>query len=74
MNVNHRLGFYNTYLIRRYCSLFEPLSPLLRKVKDWARRVGLNHPSTAGIPPSFSSYALILMTIAGLQVSRSASM
>ncbi|RPD79142.1 hypothetical protein L226DRAFT_241799 [Lentinus tigrinus ALCF2SS1-7] len=69
MNVNRRLGVYNTRLFRRYCLVFSPLAPLLRKVKGWTRHIGLNHPSTPGVPPSFSSYALTLMTIAGLQRS-----
>ncbi|RDX54462.1 Nucleotidyltransferase [Lentinus brumalis] len=70
VNVNNRLGCYNTLLFRRYCLLFPPLAPAIRKIKSWARHVGLNSPSTPGVPESFSSYALTLMVIAGLQVSR----
>ncbi|TFK93391.1 hypothetical protein K466DRAFT_121017 [Polyporus arcularius HHB13444] len=67
VNVNNRLGCYNTLLFRRYCLLFPPLAPAIRKIKSWARHVGLNSPSTPGVPESFSSYALTLMVIAGLQ-------
>ncbi|KAI0717419.1 hypothetical protein C8T65DRAFT_117080 [Cerioporus squamosus] len=67
VNVNHRLGCYNTRLFKQYCRLYPPLAPTLRKIKSWARHVRLNSPSTPGVPVSFSSYALTLMVIAGLQ-------
>ncbi|KAI0764990.1 hypothetical protein C8Q74DRAFT_1017771 [Fomes fomentarius] len=67
MNINHRLGIYNTALLRQYCVIFPPLAPLLRRIKSWARHVELNSSSEDGRPASFSSYALTLMTISFLQ-------
>ena len=70
INVNERLGVFNTALITWYCELFPPLRPLLRAIKMWAKSTGMNHPSGAGAATTFSSYALTLMTIGFLQVSR----
>ena len=67
INVNDRLGFINTSLIRHYVSLQPALIPLLQLVKRWAKSVGMNSPSER--PVSFSSYTLTLMTIAWFQVS-----
>ncbi|KAI0826647.1 hypothetical protein BC628DRAFT_1320066 [Trametes gibbosa] len=66
-NVNNRLGVYNTALLRQYCLRAPSLARFLRLVKVWARSVGLNSPSVRGHPPSFSSYAITLMTIAWMQ-------
>ncbi|KAI0746733.1 hypothetical protein C8Q80DRAFT_1177066 [Daedaleopsis nitida] len=71
LNINNRLGVYNTRLLRQYCQTFRPLAPLLRKIKNWATHVDLNSPSpTKGQPRSFSSYALTLMTVALFQSKR----
>ncbi|KAI0635139.1 hypothetical protein C8Q77DRAFT_1254711 [Trametes polyzona] len=67
VNVNNRLGVYNTALLRQYCLRAPYLAPYLRRVKQWVNSVGLNNPSTYGKKPSFSSYSITLMTIAYLQ-------
>lgn len=71
MNINNRLGYYNTALLRQYCLLRHPLATMLRLIKSWASHIDLNNPNpqTAGDPVSFSSYSLTLMAIAFLQVS-----
>jgi hypothetical protein len=38
-------------------------------IKRWAKPLGLNSPSRKGAPVTFSSYALMLMTIGLLQVT-----
>ncbi|KAI9063671.1 hypothetical protein FKP32DRAFT_1592353 [Trametes sanguinea] len=68
VNVNSRLGLYNSWLIRHYCLKVPPqVSLLIRKVKTWVRSRNLNNPSRSGVTVSFSSYSLALMTIAYLQ-------
>lgn len=60
-------------MLSRYCEL----SPLLRQmvmfIKAWAKGLDLNNPAVRpqnkSTPVSFSSYALVLMTISLLQVS-----
>lgn len=66
INVNNQLGFINTSMIKQYVTIQPILIPLLRLIKQWAKRVGMNSPSKW--PMSFSSYALTLMTIAWFQV------
>lgn len=69
LNVNERLGILNSDMIKEYCALSPMLRPLLFRIKEWAKPLGLNMPTGAlGVPASFSSYALALMTIAFLQV------
>ncbi|OSD07988.1 hypothetical protein PYCCODRAFT_375893 [Trametes coccinea BRFM310] len=68
MNVNSRLGLYNSWLLRHYCMFKYPFVPnLIRGVKTWAKSKNLNNPSVTGLTVSFSSYSLALMTIAYLQ-------
>ncbi|CDO75285.1 hypothetical protein BN946_scf184334.g3 [Trametes cinnabarina] len=67
VNVNCRLGTYNTKLIRQYCLRLPPLAQYIRNIKLWVKSKDLNNPSTRGVEPSFSSYAITLMTIAYLQ-------
>ncbi|KAI0371918.1 hypothetical protein BV20DRAFT_941111 [Pilatotrama ljubarskyi] len=69
VNVNNRLGVYNTALIRQYCLRLPYLAALLRNVKAFIKSVDLNNPAQndRGQPTSFSSYAITLMTIALLQ-------
>ncbi|OCB91531.1 AGC/Akt protein kinase [Sanghuangporus baumii] len=67
ININDRLGLYNTRLIAQYCSLSPLLRPLLMLLKQWAKTLGLNDPSGEGGAATFSSYALTLMTIGFLQ-------
>jgi len=69
INCNEQLGLLNTYLIKHYCDLYQPLRPLLFFLKTWAKSHGFNDPSGGGGPVSFSSYCLTLMTISWLQVS-----
>ncbi|KAI8970565.1 hypothetical protein BD414DRAFT_540846 [Trametes punicea] len=64
MNVNRRLGLYNTALLRQYCLRCPGLSKFLREIKIWVKSVNLNNPAVDGLPPSFSSYAITLMTVA----------
>lgn len=69
INVNARLGLLNTAMIKRYCDLVPLLRPMVAYLKCWAKPLGLNNPSSAdGKPVTFSSYALMLMTISFLQV------
>ena len=69
INVNERLGLRNTRLISTYMALVPLLRPLVAYLKRWARLHGLNSPAGGlGTGPTFSSYALVLMTIAFLQV------
>ena len=67
INVNERMGLFNSDLIKRYCQLSHILRPMLYEIKMWAKPLGLNNPSGGG-PRSFSSYAFALMTIGFLQV------
>ncbi|KAL1754992.1 hypothetical protein FB107DRAFT_275238 [Schizophyllum commune] len=67
LNVNDRLGAYNSDLIREYCILNRIVRPFIASTKHWAKVHGLNEPSTANRQVSFSSYSLALMAIAFLQ-------
>ncbi|KAI0646280.1 hypothetical protein C8Q79DRAFT_657380 [Trametes meyenii] len=67
VNINNRLGVYNTALLRQYCLRSPGLSRCLRIVKAWLDSVGLNNSSVRGQPSSFSSYAITIMTIAFMQ-------
>ncbi|KAI0360711.1 hypothetical protein OH77DRAFT_1418701 [Trametes cingulata] len=69
VNINNRLGLYNTALIGQYCQRVPYLPLFLRIIKAWLKSVDLNNPSPTdpGKPKSFSSYAITLMTIAFLQ-------
>ncbi|KAJ7621163.1 hypothetical protein FB45DRAFT_928543 [Roridomyces roridus] len=68
INVNDRLGVLNSDLVRRYCQLNPVLGDMIRYIKRWAKPLGLNSPSpTRGQPSTFSSYALVMMTIGFLQ-------
>ncbi|KAI4520309.1 hypothetical protein K525DRAFT_279798 [Schizophyllum commune Loenen D] len=67
LNVNDRLGAYNSDLIREYCILNRIVRPFIASTKHWAKVHGLNEPSTSNRQVSFSSYSLALMAIAFLQ-------
>jgi len=67
LNVNDRLGMLNSSMIKQYCDAHAFLRPLLYRIKEWAKPLGLNSPSPPRGPISFSSYALTLMTIGFLQ-------
>lgn len=68
INVNERLGLRNTRLLAAYMRAAPLLRPLATFIKSWARPRGLNSPAGApGQSPTFSSYALVLMTLAFLQ-------
>ncbi|KAI0325127.1 Nucleotidyltransferase [Cubamyces sp. BRFM 1775] len=67
VNVNNRLGVYNTALLRQYCLLDPKLPYFLKVVKLWMHSKGLNNASGSCGPPSFSSYAITIMTIALFQ-------
>ncbi|KAJ3788145.1 hypothetical protein GGU10DRAFT_347102 [Lentinula aff. detonsa] len=67
INANERLGLFNSRLIKHYCDIQPLLRPMLAFIKAWAKPLGLNKPGTQDGPPTFSSYALTLMTIAFLQ-------
>ncbi|KAH9991964.1 hypothetical protein BJV74DRAFT_406271 [Russula compacta] len=70
LNINNQLGSINTSLIRDYCDILPVLRPLLLAIKRWARPLGYNSPAGApGMPITFSSYTLTIMTIGLLQVS-----
>lgn len=70
MNINEQLGLFNTRLTAQYCELIpDLLRPLLVVIKRWAKSHNLNDPSGSSGPISFSSYALVLMTIGYLQAS-----
>ena len=68
VNINNRLGVYNTALLRQYCLLDPSLPYFLKVVKLWMYSRGLNSASGRHGPPSFSSYAITIMTIALYQV------
>ncbi|KAJ7489439.1 hypothetical protein FB451DRAFT_1224914 [Mycena latifolia] len=68
INVNDRLGLLNSELIRRYCELNPILVNMIMYIKAWAKPLGLNSPTIRrGMPVTFSSYALVMMTIGFLQ-------
>ncbi|KAJ7363790.1 hypothetical protein DFH08DRAFT_837577 [Mycena albidolilacea] len=69
LNINDRLGVLNSDLIKRYCELNPVLVPMIQYVKLWAKPLGLNSPSRNHLnkPMTFSSYALVMMTIGFLQ-------
>ncbi|KAG8820295.1 hypothetical protein FRC19_009000 [Serendipita sp. 401] len=67
VNINDRLGLYNTQLLSHYCELWPSLSNLIYVVKKWAKARGLNDPAgqlRGG--PTFSSYCLTLMVTHGI--------
>ncbi|KZT03621.1 uncharacterized protein LAESUDRAFT_814502 [Laetiporus sulphureus 93-53] len=68
INVNERLGLVNSKLIRHYLDLNPVLRPMIRFLKTWAKSLGLNDPSGENGSPTFSSYALTLMTIGWFQI------
>ena len=68
INVNEKLGLLNTNLVKTYCDAVPCLRYLVSAIKEWARPRALNDPSAAGGLRTFSSYSLVLMTIAWLQV------
>ncbi|KAJ6600805.1 hypothetical protein B0H10DRAFT_2230796 [Mycena sp. CBHHK59/15] len=70
INVNDRLGLLNSDLIKRYCELNLVLVHMMKYIKKWARPLGLNAPAARSGPVSFSSYALVLLTIGFLQHRR----
>ncbi|KAJ7103725.1 hypothetical protein C8R44DRAFT_807984 [Mycena epipterygia] len=58
----------NTYLIKRYCELNPALVDMIAYIKQWAKPLGLNSPSSRNKGPiTFSSYALVMMSIGFLQ-------
>ncbi|KAJ3893064.1 hypothetical protein GG344DRAFT_64050 [Lentinula edodes] len=67
INANDRLGLFNSRMIRHYCDIQPLLRPMLAFIKSWASPLGLNKPGIVDGPPTFSSYAFVLMTIAFLQ-------
>lgn len=73
LNINDRLGLLNTYLIKHYCELNPALVDMIVYIKQWAKPLGLNSPSSRKKGPiTFSSYALVMMSIGFLQVAHSA--
>ncbi|KAJ6567718.1 hypothetical protein DFH09DRAFT_918693 [Mycena vulgaris] len=72
LNINDRLGLLNSDLIKRYCELNPVLTDMLKYIKKWAKPLGLNSPSADKKGPiTFSSYALVMMTIGFLQAGSS---
>ncbi|KAJ3756139.1 hypothetical protein EV360DRAFT_48491, partial [Lentinula raphanica] len=69
INPNERFGLYNSRMIKQYCNHQPLLRPMLAFIKSWAKPRGLNKPGISDGPPTFSSYAFAVMTIAYLQVS-----
>ncbi|KAJ7100601.1 hypothetical protein B0H15DRAFT_816648 [Mycena belliarum] len=67
INVNDRLGLYNSDLIKRYCELNPVLVDMIMFIKAWAKPRGLNNSGSRKMPTTFSSYALVMMTIGFLQ-------
>lgn len=60
---------YNSALILRYCQISPyVLRPMIHALKLWLKAQGLNDPSGASGPASMSSYCLVLMAIAYLQI------
>ncbi|KAJ4485383.1 hypothetical protein J3R30DRAFT_1348710 [Lentinula aciculospora] len=70
INANDRLGLFNSLMIKHYCDIQPILRPMLGFIKCWAKPLGLNKPGIQDGPPTFSSYAFALMTIAFLQSIR----
>ena len=68
LSVNERLSIANSDLIKCYCDISPVLRPMLFSIKEWAKPLRLNCPSTPHVTVSFSSYAFALMTIGFLQV------
>lgn len=68
INVNDRLGLVNSYLLRNYCDVLPGLRMLMAVIKLWTLPLGLNNPSGCGRKVTFSTYALVLMTLGWLQV------
>ncbi|KAJ3843612.1 hypothetical protein F5878DRAFT_257420 [Lentinula raphanica] len=67
INPNERFGLYNSRMIKQYCNHQPLLRPMLAFIKSWAKPRGLNKPGISDGPPTFSSYAFAVMTIAYLQ-------
>ncbi|KAJ6551474.1 hypothetical protein B0H19DRAFT_1157812 [Mycena capillaripes] len=68
LNVNDRLGVFNSDLIKRYCELNPVLPAMIQYIKLWAKPLGFNSPSSRRREAvTFSSYALVMMTIGFLQ-------
>ncbi|KAJ3820248.1 hypothetical protein F5880DRAFT_986033 [Lentinula raphanica] len=67
INPNERFGLYNSRMIKQYCDHQPLLRPMLAFIKSWAKPRGLNKPGISDGPPTFSSYAFAVMTIAYLQ-------
>lgn len=71
VNVNHRLGVYNSGLINAYRRLNSIVRPLVMAVKHWAKRRRGDDPKGSQTGhQSFSSYSLTLLVIAYLQAVR----
>ena len=68
LNINERLGFYNTQLLREYCRLSPQLRSVVIALKRWAKPLGFNDSAGSKGLRSFSSYALTIMTIGLWQV------
>lgn len=68
LNCNEQLGLINTILLNNYCLAWPHLRSMVFFLKKWAKSLGLNDPSGANGPSSFSSYCLALMTVGFLQV------
>ncbi|KAK4699619.1 hypothetical protein P7C70_g6642, partial [Phenoliferia sp. Uapishka_3] len=67
INTNGRLGVFNSCLITAYCDLHVAVRPLCVFIKTWAKQREMNDSAGEKGPFSFSSYTLILLTIAYLQ-------
>ncbi|KAJ7176612.1 hypothetical protein C8R46DRAFT_1076800 [Mycena filopes] len=68
LNVNERLGLLNSNLIKRYCELNPVIITMIQYIKLWAKPLRLNSPArTRNVSVTFSSYALMLMTIGFMQ-------
>ena len=63
VNVNERLGFLNTSLIKRYCEHNPILPDVIYRIKQWAK----NQPWSSHI----NNYSLAVMTIGVFQVRSS---
>ena len=60
INVNERLGYRNTLLLRRYAELMPQLPHIVLRLKQWAKVHRWCH--------GMNSYTVTVMTIAVLQV------
>lgn len=67
MGINNTDGLLGVELVKDYLSSMPALRPLFLVAKGFLSRRGLNDASTSGL----GSYALILMCISFLQVSKS---